>query len=131
VKVRLRCTLSAGQGKDTPPGSIVNMDRSEALRLIKMKLVEPFDVGKEVDTLVPDDGTDGDGPAVTFEEAKKELLQIKGIDESLAAGLFDEKIFTIADIASMKSIDTLVSFDGVSRRQAKDIIASAKILIGN
>jgi hypothetical protein len=128
VKVILQCTLVSGKDKSSPPGSIIEMDRNEALRLMRMKLVRPFDTGAEVDRLVPTD--DGEDKVPTLEEVKKDLTRIHGIDDSLAAALYGEGITSVEEVAVMKNVDILTSFQGVDKKLARSMINSAKALIG-
>lgn len=131
MKVILRCTLDRGKGNQSRPGSIVEMDRNEALRLMRLRLVQAYDTGAEVDRLVPpEEGEEAEDSTPSLEAVKKDLVRISGVDDSLAAALYGEKIFSVEEIAVMRDVSILTEFQGVDKKLARSIINSAKALIG-
>jgi replicative superfamily II helicase len=131
VKVILLCSYDEGNGKVTKPNTPKELDKNEAVRLIRMRLAKPLDVRAEVDSLIPEDESEGSENKIPLlEKVVSELKKIPGVDESLAAGLYNEEIYSIEEIASMKNTEIISSFEGITKKMAKEIISSAKAILG-
>lgn len=131
MKVITRCVLQEGKDKKIPPKTVVDLDKNEAIRLIRMRLAVPFDTVKEIAGLIPPDGDEGiDEETPSLEKVIKDLERVPGIDKSLAAGLYNEGIYSVEEVAVMRSTEILASFEGITKKAAREIITSAKVIVG-
>lgn len=132
MQVRLKCTLDDGKSK-TPAGTIVDLDREEALRLVRNKSAARVNVEEVIDGLIPTDESDdlppesGSGtPDIAL--AIVEFEKIDGMRDDLIDALYADGKYSIQDVADLEVKD-IQEYVDISKKRASTIIKSARKLI--
>lgn len=119
--VRLLNKIVNGDG-EFPSGSILEIDDTEAERLVKLKAAVEIE-----DVLTEEEEDEEDGQVGTGEPLIS-LTRIPGIKDELIDSLNDADIYSVQGLAE-KEIDELVMIKGIGAKTAERLLDAANELL--
>lgn len=120
MKVRVKVSIQNGAGtKWLPAGSIVELDKADALKLIANEQATALDTNSALPSEAPS------APAETTKtEAIAELMQVKGVSEKNANALYDAGYTSITALQKVTAAQ-LKELEGITPRVAQMIVRDA------